>query len=217
MEPLSRQFFAVDAESLAQKLLGCRLVRVLPSGERLVGIIVETEAYLGVEDRASHTFGGRRTARNESMWGPAGRAYVYFTYGMHYCMNISAGREGLPVAVLLRALEPVEGLETMRELRAAKRARKRPLTDHELCAGPARLCQAMGIDRVLDGLDLASPGLADRPGAGVLFVERRKKRSIPDEQIAAGPRIGLSGDNEWTRRALRFGVAGSPYGSRPRL
>ncbi len=216
MEPISRRFFATDAQTLARKLLGCRLVRVLPSGERLSGVIVETEAYLGVEDRASHTFGGRRTARNESMWGPAGTAYVYFTYGMHYCMNISAGREGQPVAVLLRAVEPVEGLSRMRELREGKV--QKPLTDADLCSGPAKLCQAFGIDRGLDGLDLTRGGQEGvGVGVGALHIERRKMEAISDEQIASGPRIGLSGDNEWTRRALRFGVAGSPYGSRPRL
>lgn len=214
MAPLSRRFFATDPETLARKLLGCMLVRTLPDGARMAGLIVETEAYLGVVDHNSHTFGGRRTPRNESMWGPPGTAYVYFTYGMHFCVNISAGRKGDPVAVLLRALEPVEGLERMRELRAGKRARRKPLGDQDLCSGPARLCQAMAIDRALDGLDLTGPGC---PEKGSLQVERRESRALSDEQIALGPRIGLSGDGEWTRRPLRFALAGSPYMSRPRL
>ena len=112
-----RRFFVTDPVSLARKLLGCVLVRQLESGERLAGMIVEPEAYLGIIDRASHTFGSRRTPRNESMWSKAGTAYVYFTYGMHHCMNIAAGRKGDPVAVLIRALEPIPGLATMRRLR----------------------------------------------------------------------------------------------------
>src|SRR5262245_61693000 len=124
---LSRRFFSRDSETLAHALLGKKLVRVLQNGERLAGIIVETEAYVGVIDRASHPFGGRRTPRNESMYGRAGTAYVYFTYGVHHCVNVVCGRENEPVAVLLRALEPVEGLEAMRRLRSGNRERSRPL------------------------------------------------------------------------------------------
>lgn len=214
MPPLTRRFFATDAVTLARKLLGCTLVRTLPDGERLAGVIVETEAYLGIADRASHTFGGRRTPRNESMWGPAGTAYVYFTYGMHHCMNISAGRAGEPVAVLLRAIEPTEGIGRMRVHRTGNKPRKRPLGDRDLCAGPARLCQALAIDRAFDGLDMTGPGAAAR---GALWVERRKTGGLADELIAVGPRVGLGGDGAWTRLPLRFMVAGSPYGSRPRL
>lgn len=213
MAPAPRSFFATDARTLARKLLGCTLVRILPEGERLAGRIVETEAYLGVTDRGSHTFGGRRTARNESMWGVGGTAYVYFTYGMHYCVNVVAGRAGVPEAVLIRALEPLEGLELMRRKRSGP-GRASPVRDADLCSGPARLCQALSIDRALDGLDLTGE---NRPGVGSLHVERRAGRGFSDNQIAAGPRIGLGGDGEWTRVALRFGVAGSPWMSRPRM
>lgn len=208
MPALSRRFFATDPQTLARKLLGCTLVRVLDDGSRLAGVIVETEAYLGIPDRAAHTYGGRRTPRNESMWGHPGTAYVYFTYGMHFCMNVVAGKAGDPVAVLIRALEPTEGLDEMRRLRGS--GRRGPLPDHELCAGPARLCQALSIDRALDGLDLATP---DAP----LSIERRKRTRLSDEQIASGPRIGVGYAGSWADRPLRFAVRGSVWMSRPRM
>jgi DNA-3-methyladenine glycosylase len=207
---LPRRFFATDPEALARKLLGCTLVRILDDGTRLAGVIVETEAYLGEIDRAAHTFGGRRTPRNESMWGQPGTAYVYFTYGMHWCMNISAGALGNPVAVLLRALRPTEGIDRMRQLRSGSGRRKSPLSDLELCAGPARLCQALAIDRAFDGMDLTAPG-------SVLFVERRKTDAVSDEEVARGPRVGIAYAGEWVSPPLRFAVRGSPYASRPRL
>src|SRR5690606_28960799 len=107
-----REFYRRDPVTVARALLGQRLVRVA-QGVRTAGLIVEVEAYLGIPDKAAHTCGGRRTPRNESMWGDGGHAYIYFTYGMHHCMNVVAGAPGSPVAVLLRALEPVEGLEAM--------------------------------------------------------------------------------------------------------
>lgn len=214
---LTRRFFTTDPVTLARTLLGCTLVRELPDGARLAGTIVETEAYLGIPDTASHTFGGRRTPRVASMWAAAGTAYVYFTYGMHYCMNISAGARGGvgdPVAVLIRAIEPTEGLDIIRANRTGTTPRKRPLTDRDLCAGPARLCQALAIDRALDGFDMAG-GVV--PGVGGLAVERRESAPLADTSIAVGPRVGLSGDDAWARAPLRFAVAGSPYTSRPRL
>src|SRR5262249_30706689 len=112
-----REDYARPAEELARALLGTTLVRVLDDGTRLAGRIVETEAYLGVEDRAAHSFGGRRTPRNEPMYGKPGMSYIYFTYGMHHCFNIVCGEVDEPVAVLLRGIEPTEGLEVMRRLR----------------------------------------------------------------------------------------------------
>ena len=118
MERLERDFFARRTETVARDLIGRVLVAVV-RGRRRAGVIVETEAYLGVKDRAAHTFGGRRTERNEPMWMDAGTAYVYFTYGMHHCMNLSTVGEGVPEAVLIRALEPVEGIQAMRRARGA--------------------------------------------------------------------------------------------------
>lgn len=210
--PLSRRFFATDPETLARKLLGCVLVRTLPGGQRLAGEIVETEAYLGIPDTCAHTYGGRRTPRVASMWAAPGTAYVYFTYGMHFCMNVSAGREGDPVAVLLRALRPTEGLDRMREHRAAGKPRKRPLAERDLCSGPGRLCQALAIDRALDGLDLTRAPAPAEPG---LTIERRKTPPLADNAISVGPRVGLRGQDQWVRAPLRFAVAGSPFVSRP--
>ncbi|MCG8511685.1 MAG: DNA-3-methyladenine glycosylase, partial [Rhodospirillales bacterium] len=112
MTRLPRTFYQRDAETVAIALLGQRLVRMV-DGRRLTAMIVETEAYLGIPDRAAHTFGGRRTVRNASMWGEAGYAYVYFTYGMHHCLNVVAAGPEQPVAALIRAVEPVEGVEAM--------------------------------------------------------------------------------------------------------
>ena len=137
---LSRSFYRRDAVQVARSLLGQKLVRWL-DGHRLAGFIVETEAYLGIPDRAAHTHNGRRTPRNASMWKDGGYAYVYFTYGIHHCMNVVAGRSEDPIAVLLRALEPVEGLEIMRAHRGWSKA------DSQLCSGPGKLCQALAMDR----------------------------------------------------------------------
>ncbi|MBK7405029.1 MAG: DNA-3-methyladenine glycosylase [Phycisphaerales bacterium] len=210
MPPIARRFYATDPQTLARALLGRTLVRLLDDGSRLAGLIVETEAYLGIPDRAAHTFGGRRTPRVESMWGRPGTVYVYFTYGMHFCVNIVAGRPGEPVAVLLRAIEPTEGVETMRRLRTASGRQGVSIPDHQLCAGPARLCQALAIDRSLDGYDMAGSDAR-------LFVDRRKPTPLSDEQIASGPRIGIRSAGEWAAKPLRFAVRGSRFMSRPVL
>lgn len=201
-----RRFFATDAASLARALLGHRLVRILPDGTILSGMIVETEAYLGVPDAASHAYRGRRTARNEAMFGPPGTAYVYFTYGMHFCCNVVCGRVGDPQAVLLRALEPVAGLEVMRRHRSSRRAG--PLRDTDLCSGPARLCQALAIDRADDGADLL--------GRAPLRIVRARHKPLDDEQVGQSPRIGVAYAGEWARRPLRWFVRGSAHVSGPR-
>jgi DNA-3-methyladenine glycosylase len=176
------------------------LVRVLDDGTRLAGRIVETEAYLGEADRAAHSYGGRRTARNASMWGEAGHAYIYFVYGMHYCMNVVADGPGKPAAVLLRGLEPVEGLEIMHRLRRGRRAAG-PRADTELCSGPAKLAQALQLDRSLDGADLVA--------GDELCIERGRR--VAASHIVASPRIGVAYAGEWATRPLRFYVAGNPH------
>jgi DNA-3-methyladenine glycosylase len=218
---LARGDFAVDSITLAGHmdgggLIGRVLVRRTPGGELLAGRIVETEAYAGVMDKASHAYGGRRTERNRSMYARAGTAYVYFTYGMHHCMNVVCGEgggEGVPVAVLLRALEPLAGLETMRELRGVhpKSARRRltELTDAMLCSGPARLCQALGVDRAMDGRDLATGQelwVAD-PGPGLAPIDPAR--------VVRTARVGVDYAAEWAAAPLRFLVLGSPHVSRP--
>lgn len=198
--PLPRSFFATDAGTLSRKLLGQRLVRVLPSGQRLAGLIVETEAYLGEPDRASHAFGLRRTARNEAMYGQPGTAYVYFTYGMHFCFNVVCGRRGTPLAVLIRALQPVEGEATMSITRETSRSTA-------LCSGPAKLCQTLQINRELNGIDLVSDAR--------LFIERARRGRLDDSALVNSPRIGIEYAADWARKPLRWHIKGNPHVSRP--
>jgi DNA-3-methyladenine glycosylase len=187
---------ALSALDLAPRLLGCVIVRRI-GGKRRAGVIVETEAYPGRDDRASHTFGGRRTARNASMWQPGGRAYVYFTYGMHYCLNVVSGEADSGEAVLIRALEPCEGVAAMAADRPHLRLR-------DLCRGPARLCAAMGIDRRLDGADLLASGAGD----GELALEPPRR---PVRGIDAGPRVGVAYAGPWAERPWRFWVRNSRF------
>jgi DNA-3-methyladenine glycosylase len=191
--------FASDPVTVARRLLGQRLVRVL-DGQRLAGTIVEVEAYLGAADRAAHTYGGRRTPRNESMYRGGGHAYVYFTYGMHHCMNVVCGEADEGVAVLIRALEPTEGLEIMRGRRVSARR------DTDLCSGPGKLTQALGIDRALDGEHL--------PTSESLTIERIRRRALPAARIAVTPRIGVDYAGDWAHEPLRLLIAGNPHVSR---
>jgi len=202
---LPRSFYRHDPVALARTLLGRVLVRVLDDGARLAGRIVETEAYLGEIDRAAHSYGGRRTARNAAMWGPAGHAYVYFIYGLHHCMNVVAEGPGQPTAVLIRALQPLEGLERMRAHRGGGETGAR-LRDTDLCSGPAKLAQALRLDRALDGADLVT--------GDALFLE--PGAPVAAEQVIAAPRIGVAYAGEWAREPLRFYVAGNPHVSRTR-
>lgn len=166
----------------------------------MAGIIVESEAYLGEKDAAAHSYGGKRSKRNASMWNDGGYSYVYLIYGMHHCFNVAAGREGEPVAVLIRALEPDEGLEQMRQNRKA--AKK----DRDLCSGPGKLCQALQINRGLDGVDLTR--------SDTLFIEQLHSRPLPANQIVATPRIGVDYAGEWARKPLRFFLRDNPNVSR---
>jgi DNA-3-methyladenine glycosylase len=193
---------------IARSLLGQRLVRV-HEGTRLAGLIIEVEAYLGVPDRAAHTYNGRRTPRNASMWKDGGHAYVYFTYGMHHCFNVVAGQIDDPVAVLVRAVQPVEGIDEMRRFRAQRRSKKRAATalrETGLCSGPAKLCQAMRIDRSLDGIDLVRHDH--------LWIEQARPRPYPDTEVVAAPRIGVAYAGDWASKPLRFYLKNSPYVSK---
>jgi len=183
---LPRAFYRRDPRVVAPDLLN----KVLVAGAR-AGRIVEVEAYCGSEDPGSHAFRGP-TTRNATMFGPPGGLYVYFTYGMHWCANAVCGDEGVGVAVLLRALAPLRGLEEMRLARPAARR------DRDLCSGPAKLCQAFGLDRRFDGADLVT---ADR---GVTVVDDGVP---PPAQPSISTRIGLSAgaDLPW-----RWYVAGDP-------
>lgn len=184
MTRLSRAFFDRETPVVARALLGQRLVRVL-AGQRLSGLIVETEAYGGPDDQASHAF--RRTPRSAIMFGPPGHAYVYFIYGMYFCLNAVTEADGRPGAVLIRALAPQEGLALMRSRRG--NAPERRLAD-----GPGKLCLALGITRAQNGLDLTA--------SDELFIEAGV--GAPDEQICATPRIGVRGDAGARERPWRF-------------
>ncbi len=189
---LSRVCLAQPASSLAADLLGTTLARRLPSGLILRGRIVETEAYIGVRDRASHAFGGRRTLRNEAMYAKPGTAYVYFTYGMHFCFNVVCAAEGDPQAVLIRAAEPLEGIEEMRHLRGMGAA----ASDRLIASGPARLCEAFAIDRELNAVDLVT---SDR-----LWLEPAARSTRPTRRPLRTPRIGVDYAGAWAKRLLRF-------------
>ena len=190
---MSRRFFARPSPVVAPDLIGRLLIRRL-DGETLVARIVETEAYQQ-DDPASHSFRGR-TQRTEVMFGPAGFLYVYFTYGMHFCMNVVTGRVGEGSAVLLRAAEPIDGLATM----AARRGSDDPRL---LCSGPARLTQALGVTRAMDGMDIVE--------GGDLWIAAGRR--VPSDRVMVGPRVGIrsAADVPW-----RFSEAGSPWVSRGR-
>lgn len=185
MHPLPRDFYDREADAVARDLLGAWLVHhhAAEAAPR-VGRIVETEAYLGPHDLASHSSKGR-TARNASMFGPPGHAYVYLIYGMHHCLNAVTGPEGHGAAVLIRAIEPIEGIEGNTR-------------------GPGRLCRALGIDRRLDGADLLGDELFLAQPAGAEPFE-----------VLAGPRIGVDYAGAWVEKPLRFRIAGNPFVSRP--
>ncbi len=185
-------FFRRPTEVVAQDLLG--MVVVSTAGDQLTTArIVETEAYLGYDDPASHGYLHRRNARNQALFGPPGSWYVYLSYGMHWCANLVCQKTGLASAVLLRALEPLEGLDVMRR-------RRGPVPDRELCSGPGKLCQALGITRDLDSRRIAESE-----------VVVHRARSNEENTIAVTSRIGITKAADWP---LRFVVAGSPWLSR---
>jgi DNA-3-methyladenine glycosylase len=197
---LPPSFYGRPAEAVARDLLGRYLVREL-DGERLVLRLVETEAYLGGPDRASHAWAGRRTPRNESLYLPGGHAYVYFIYGMHYCLNAVTGAADVGSAVLLRAGEPVEGEERMQE----NRGWTRKLRPGDLAGGPGKICHALAIGRELDGVPLNRPPLYITQG-----------EPLPEEEVVASPRIGVDYAGEAALWPLRFSARGNPHVSRPR-
>ncbi len=188
MNDLLRQ----SSEIVAPALLGWRLVRTL-EGKQLAGMIVETEAY-DQADAASHSYKGM-TARTRVMFGEPGHAYVYFTYGMHYCVNVVTGRKGRGSGVLIRALEPLEGIESMRQFRKIDNV-------GSLTNGPAKLCQALAIDKAFNGHKLSEPPLQLMPPLD--------NRSL---NIKSSTRIGISRD---THRLWRFYVKGNAYVSHPK-
>lgn len=189
-QKLGVEFYARDAATVARELIGKVLIRRL-DGQSLRGRLVEVEAYLGQDDAASHAYRGM-TLRNQVMFGRAGHIYVYFTYGMHYCMNVVTAEEGIGQAVLLRAAEPLEGLKLMQEHRGLEDV-------HNLCSGPAKLVQAFGVTKADNGLSLTdSDTWIEDDGAS--------------PQVVTSPRIGLS---KAIDAPLRFTDRQSTFLSKP--
>lgn len=191
--PDLRELLAGDAAGVARRLIGSTLVSTV-DGLETVGRIVETEAYLGLDDPASHAHASKgRTRRNDAMFGPGGTLYVYISYGIHHCINVVTGEEGDPAAVLIRALDPVRGEDVM----AARRGR-----DTDLCSGPGRLSQALGITMRHNHHDLSRPPVRLLPGVP----------AAPSEVGTSG-RIGVSRAADWP---LRFFVRGHPAVKSPK-
>ena len=194
MARLSRQFYNGDTVEIARALLGKYLVRVL-NGELLVGRITETEAYIGRCDKACHAYAYKRTARTETLFAPPGTAYIYLIYGMYNCLNFVTEAEGEPAAVLIRALEVIEGYDTVKRLRY-------PKTEGTLSAyqrknflnGPGKLCKGLSLDRSLNGTDLTGDAL---------YVVRSGE--IP-KHIFTGPRIGIDYAEEAVHFPWRFWI-----------
>ena len=194
---LRREFYTrPNVLQVARELLGKLLVVPNRDGKRVSGRIVEVEAYRGPQDRAAHSYGGRRTKRTEPMYGIGGTAYVFFVYGMYYQFNVVTNVTDAPHAVLIRAVEPAEGIDIMRKRRGGQ-------PDHSLTNGPGKLCIALDIDRRLDGTDL----LGNR-----VWLEESEK--LPRSAVMSGPRIGIDYAAEWKDKPWRFWIRNNPFVSR---
>lgn len=191
---LSTDFFLRDDTlAIARDLIGKLLVVPDGNGRRVSAMIVETEAYLGETDRAAHSFGGRRTARNEITYAAGGHVYVFFIYGMYYQLNFVCGPEDSPHVCLIRAVEPLEGVGTMRE-------RRNGTKDLNLTSGPGKMCIAFGIDRTFNGEQLS--------GDRIWLEDFRTPFSA---EIESGPRIGIDYAGEFAEKPWRFWLAGNRY------
>lgn len=201
-------FFNQDTLELSKQLLGAELTHQTNKGN-ISGKIVEVEAYLGRDDRAAHSYGGRRTKRTEVMFGPPGHAYLYLIYGIHVCLNVVGGPIGTPEAILIRALEPTHGTETMIENRAMEILQDsqggwKPNKIKQLTNGPGKLVQALGVSLNMYGHDLLQSPLSIIP----------PDNPVPEKQIATGPRIGI--ENTWEARdyPYRFWITQNPFVSK---
>lgn len=195
---LSREFYTRhDPIIVARELLGKLLVVPAEDGTRISGFIVETEAYIAPEDKASHAFGLRRTTRNEAMYKIGGTAYIYFIYGMYYQFNVVTNFEDIPHAILIRATQPFEGIDTMRERRETDK-------DKNLTSGPGKLTIAFGIDKNLNHEDLL--------GNKVWIEETDFK--ITRNKIESGKRVGIDYAEEYTEKPWRFWIKDNPFVSR---
>ena len=195
----AESFYRQNTVDVARKLLGQRLVHIV-DGKRLSGIIVETEAYLGAEDPACHTFEFRKSERNRSMYLTGGHSYVYQIYGLHYCFNVVTRTSKHPEAVLIRALAPDENIEMQMQRRQTNRL-------ENIASGPGKLCSALAIDRSCDGL-----ALTKRP----LFIERVRSRFLKDEDIVSSARVGVDYAGEAAAWPLRFSIREHNCVSKPK-
>ena len=197
MNKLSREFYTrADTLQIAQDLLGKTLVIPTAGGERVSGKIVETEAYLGIEDKAAHSYGNRQTKRTETMFAEGGTVYVFFIYGMYFQFNVVVGQVGVPHAVLIRAVQPVENIEIMRE-------RRGKMKDTNLTSGPGKLCIALGIDKTFNNESLL--------GEKVWLEDNRE---ISKDEIACGKRVGIDYAEEYAEKPWRFWVKNNSFVSR---
>ena len=187
MARLSREFYIGDTVQIAQELLGKYLVRILDDGQVLAGRITETEAYVGRCDKACHAYNYRRTDRTSTLFGPPGHAYIYFIYGMYHCLNFVTEPEGEPSAVLLRAIDPIAGIDMIRRLRFGDK----PMTAYQqknFLNGPGKVCKGLSLTKAENGLDLTGDTLflCDSPlDFGVPCP------ALPKEHFCAGPRVGI--------------------------
>ena len=200
MARLSREFYDGDTVEIARKLLGRYLVRRRPDGDLLVGRITETEAYIGRCDKACHAYNYRRTERTSTLFAPPGHAYIYLIYGMHHCLNFVTEPEGEPAAVLLRSIEPVAGVETIRRLRFGDK----PMTAYRrahFLDGPGKVCQGLDLTRRENGLDLT--------GDTLFLCDSPEDVGLPapvlsPETVRTGPRIGIDYAEEAREFPWRF-------------
>ncbi len=192
---IQREFYLRDDTlQIAQDLLGKILVVPTDNGERVSGMIVETEAYLGAIDKAAHSYQNRRTKRTETMFALGGHAYIFFVYGMYFQFNVVVGKVDVPHAILIRAVEPVENIEIMRTRRGAN------VPDKNLTSGPGKLCIALGIDKIFNGADL----LGDK-----VWLEDFK--TFSGEEISSGRRIGIDYAEEFAEKPWRFWVKDNQF------
>lgn len=194
---LEREFYLRDDTiQIAKDLLGKLLVVPTAANERVSGMIVETEAYLGAIDKAAHSYGNRRTKRTETMFAIGGTAYIFFIYGMYFQFNVVVGEIGSPHAILIRAIEPVENCEIMRQ-------RRGKMPEKNLTSGPGKLCIALGIDKSFNNEDLL--------GEKVWLEEYE---SVPVEEISSGKRIGIDYAEEFAEKPWRFWIKDNKFVSR---
>ncbi len=196
---LPRRFYERDPLVVAQELLGKIVVHETSEGVTS-GRVVETEAYLGPEDKASHAFGNLRTKRTQTQFGPKGHAYIYLIYGMYYCFNVTSGAvSGKPEAVLFRALEPLEGVELMMKRRPRAKGKKENLAN-----GPGKLCQALGLTKVQNGADLTVPP----------FYIEDDGFAVSRDGVVQTTRIGVDYADDWKHKPWRFYIKGNSFVSK---